>query len=325
MIADLLMLIPHHRFVLEALRTSLIDIHPNAAWVQNGITIAGGNGEGNRANQLNYPRDLYIDENQAVYVADRSNHRIMKWVHSATSGQIVAGGNGEGNRANQLNCPWDVIVDEERDNLLICDFGNNRLVRWPRRNGTTKGETMISNIACTSLTLDENDFLYVVDGGKHEVRRYRMGSSEGKVVAGGNGKGNRLDQFSLPSYVFVDQDRSVYVSDYENHRVMKWEEDAKQGIIVAGKNGKGSGLTQLYGPRGVFVDNLGTVYVVDQWNHRIIRWPTGSTQGSVIAGGNGFGGKPNQLSYPVGLLFDQYRNLYVVDKDNNRVQKFSIK
>ena len=41
----------------------------------------------------------------------------------------------------------DVIVDKERDNLIICDNGNRRVVRWPRRNGTS-GETIISNIDC---------------------------------------------------------------------------------------------------------------------------------------------------------------------------------
>ena len=48
---------------------------------------------------------------------------------------------------------------------------------------------------------------------KHEVRRYRRGESQGTVVAGGNGDGNRLDQLSDPQYVFVDRDHSVYVSE----------------------------------------------------------------------------------------------------------------
>ncbi|CAF4854211.1 unnamed protein product, partial [Rotaria sp. Silwood2] len=99
--------------------------------------------------------------------------------------------------------------------------------------------------------------------GKHEVRRYQRGESQGTVVAGGNGSGNRLDQLSRPHYVFVDRDHSVYVSDWENDRVMKWVEGAKQGIVVAGGQGQGNGLTQLYYPQGVVVDQLGTVYVAD--------------------------------------------------------------
>ena len=247
----------------------------------------------------------------------------MEWKSGATSGQVVAGGNEEGSGDHQLSYPQDVTVDKERDSLIICDCSNRRVVRWPRRNGTS-GETIISNISCRGLTMDENGSLYVTDGGKDEVRRYRRGESQGTVVAGGNGSGNRLDQLSSPTCVFVDRDHSVYVSEYGNTRVMKWVEGAKQGIIVAGGQGEGNGLIQLCNPWGVVVDQLGTVYVADCGNDRIMRWVKGATQGSVIVGGNGKGGQSNQLNGPFGLSFDRHGNLYVVDSGNHRVQKFNI-
>ncbi|CAF5010944.1 unnamed protein product, partial [Rotaria sp. Silwood1] len=229
---------------------------------------------------------------------------------------LVACGHGQGSEDHQLNYPRDVIIDKERDCLIICDYSNKRVVRWPRRNGTS-GETIISNISCLGLTMDENGSLYVVDHGKDEVRRYRRGESQGTVVAGGNGDGNRLDQLSWPRYVFVDRDHSVYVSDQNNHRVTKWVEGAKQGIVVAGGQGQGNGLTQLSYPAGVVVDELGTVYVADWGNDRIMRWSKGATQGSVIVGGNGEGGQSNQLNGPIGLSFDRHGNLYVVDYRNH--------
>ena len=266
---------------------------------------------------------MYIDGDQPIYIADQLNHRIIEWKWNATSGQVVAGGNEKGNEAHQLSNPLDVIVDKDRDNLIICDNGNRRVVRWPRRNGTS-GETIISNIDCIGLTMDENGSLYIIDWEKHEVRRYRRGESQGTVVAGGNGNGNRLDQLSYPTYVFVDRDHSVYVSDCGNHRVMKWMEGAKQGIVVAGGQGKGNSLRQLSYPEGVVVDQLGTVYVVDDANDRIVRLVKGATQGNVIVGGNGRGGQSNQLNVPIGLSFDRHGNLYVVDNGNHRVQKFNL-
>ncbi|CAF3885322.1 unnamed protein product [Rotaria sp. Silwood1] len=305
------------------MRASSIDIHPNATWSKNGITVAGGNGYGSEINQLKTPGSLDVDDDQTIYVADCENHRIVEWKSGATNGEVVVGGNGEGNGAHQLKFPRDVIIDKENDSLIISDFGNNRVVRWPRRNGT-RGETIISNIACFGLTMDDNGYLYVVDNQNHEVRRYKIGDTNGTVVAGGSGKGNRPDQLSNPRYVFVDRDHSVYVSDSWNHRVMKWKEDAKQGIIVAGRPGRGNSLTQLNYPFGVVVDQLGTVYVADGENHRIMRWPKEATQGSVIIGENGYGNQSNQLNWPIGLSFDRHGNLYVVDHENNRVQKFNI-
>ncbi|CAF2834290.1 unnamed protein product [Rotaria sp. Silwood2] len=315
---------PYFCFISAPLRASAIDIQSNAKWRQNGLIVAGGNGQSSGIDQLNLPCGLFVDDDQTIYVADQCNHRIVEWKCDATNGQVVAGGNGSGNEAHQLNYPYDVIIDKERDSLIISDYSNRRVVRWPRKNGTS-GETIISNISCIGLTMDENGSLYVADYGKCEVRRYKIGDTEGTVVAGGNGKGNRLDQLSSPYYVFVDRDHSVYVSENGNHRVMKWEEGAKQGIVVAGSQGQGNSLTQLSCPRGVVVDQLSTVYVVDRDNHRIMRWPKGAIQGSVIAGGNGSGAQSNQLSYPYGLSFDRHGNLDVVDQGNHRVQKLNIK
>ncbi|CAF3844630.1 unnamed protein product [Rotaria sp. Silwood1] len=247
----------------------------------------------------------------------------MEWKWGAMIGQVVAGGNGPGSGTYQLSDPRDVIVDKDTDSLIISDYSNKRVVRWPRQNGTN-GETIISNIHCIGLTMDENASFYVIDNENDEVRRYQRGESQGTVIAGGNGTGNRLDQLSDPQYVFVDRDHSVYVSDLGNHRVMKWLEGAKEGIVVAGGQGEGNDLTQLSHPRGVVVDQLGTVYVADVGNDRIMRWPKGATQGSVIIGGKGAGKQSNQLDGPFGLSFDRYGTLYVVDLGNYRVQKFNI-
>ena len=267
---------------------------------------------------------MYIDDDQTIYVADSVNHRIMEWKNGAINGQTAAGGNGNGNRNDQLNYPTNVIIDKENDCFIICDKENRRVVRWPRRNGKS-GETIISNIYCHDLIMDNDGFLYVSDWSKDEVGRWKIGETSGTIVAGGNGQGNRLDQLNDPYSIFVDEDRSVYVSDEKNHRVMKWLKDAKEGIIVAGGQGLGDSLKQLYNPSGIIVDQLGNVYVADQkHNHRVMRWLKGAKEGTIVVGGNGEGEQPNQFSYPTDLSFDQQNNLYVVDWENHRVQKFGV-
>jgi len=312
----------HLSISVTPLRGSSVDIHPNARWQQNGVIVAGGYGAGSGINQLSGPWGLYVDDDQTVYVADRGNHRIVEWKSGATSGRVVAGGNGHGNGAHQLYDPVDVIVDKETDSIIIADYVNRRVVRWPRQNGTS-GETIVSGIACVGLTMDSNGSLYVNDETNAQVRRYRRGESQGTVVAGGNGNGNHLNQLAGPQYTFVDRDYSVYVSDLGGQRVMKWTEGAKVGITVAADQGAGNDLKQLHYPQGVVVDQLGTVYVADKWNHRIMRWPKGATQGSVIVERSSQD-QANQLNLPLGLSFDRHGNLYVVENGNARVQRFDI-
>ncbi|CAF4683128.1 unnamed protein product, partial [Rotaria sp. Silwood2] len=261
----------------------------NARWTQNGVTVAGGHGEGSATNQLSCPCGLFVDDDQTIVIADYWNHRIIQWKKDDTNGQVVAGGNGTGKRLDQLNYPTDVLIDKETDSLIICDRENRRVVRWSRRSGTTQGEILIDNVNPWGLTMDDQRYLYISDYEKHEVRRYQIGDKNGTIVAGGNGKDDGLNQLNFPTYIFVDQQQTVYVSDNENHRVMKWHKGAKEGIVVAGDQGYGSTLTQLYYPNGLFVDTLGTIYVADSWNNRVMRWPKGAKQGTVIVGGNGYG------------------------------------
>ncbi|CAF2081110.1 unnamed protein product, partial [Rotaria magnacalcarata] len=302
------------------------NIPANAKWAQNGVTTAGGHGDGNATNQLNEPCGLVVNDDQTLVVVDRVNHRIMQWKNGdTTNGQVVAGGKGAGNGSHQLDLPTDVLIDKETDSLIICDRKNGRVVRWSRRSGTTQGEILIDNIRCYGLAMDEQRYLYVSDIGKNEVKRYLLGEKNGTLVAGGNGQGAGLNQLNGPTYLFVDRQRNVYVPDYENHRVMKWDKGATEGIVVAGGQGRGSALTQLSSPQGLFVDALGTLYVADTWNHRVMRWTQGDKKlGTVMVGGNGAGAGVNQFILPIGLSFDRYGNLYVVDCDNHRVQRFSI-
>ena len=303
----------------------MLTLPTNARWSQNGVTVAGGNGRGNAANQLACPCGLDIDDdNQSIVIADRQNHRIVEWKMGANNGKVIAGGRGEGNRLDQLNSPADVLIDKEMNSLFIADRWNERILRCSRRQGTTHGEVIVENVWCERLAIDHQRYLYVSDIEKHEVRRYTIGDKNGIVVAGGNGKGNQLNELNHPTYLFVDEEQAVYVSDNNNHRVIKWNKGAKEGIVVAGRGGQGSALTQLYYPNGLFVDTSGTIYVADSGNHRVMRWPIGAQQGTVIVGGNGDGNAANQLSYPVALSFDPHCNLYVADCYNHRVQRFDL-
>ena len=303
----------------------MLTLPTNARWSQNGVTVAGGNGDGNALNQLDEPHGLDIDDdNQSIVIADCVNHRIVEWKIDAINGKVIAGGQGQGNRLDQLYWPTDVLIDKETNSLFIADRGNRRVLRWSRRQETTQGEVIVDNVVCEGLAIDHQRYLYVSDIENHEVRQYTVGDKNGIVVAGGNGQGNQLNQLNWPTYLFIGEEQAVYVSDTYNHRVMKWNKGANQGIVAAGGQVKGSALTQLFHPNGLFVDTSSTIYVADRFNHRVIRWPKGAQKGSVIVGGNGVGNAPNQLKYPVALSFDRHFNLYIVDSLNHRVQRFDI-
>ena len=298
-------------------------IKSDSIWKRYGVTVAGGNGPGAGISQLNLPYLLFLDNNRFLYIVEWSNHRVTKWKLGNTVGQIVAGGNGKGGRNDQLSNPHGIVIDRGRESIFISDHGNGRIVQWSLQ-GARSGKTIISGVSSSGLTMDEQGFLYVSDYLRNEVRRWRVGDSHGTLVAGGNGKGNRLNQLYGPRQIFVDQNHSVYVPEWYNHRVMKWVKGATEGIVVAGGQGKGNALSQLNYPEAVIVDQLGTLYIADRYNHRIVRWRKGATAGEVLVGGNGAGSRSDQLNHPTDLLFDRQGNLFVADHYNHRVQCFDL-
>lgn len=59
----------------------------------NGTTVAGGNGQGSGAHQLNTPLSVYISKKTGdiyIYIADSNNRRVQRWDPGVTSGVTIA-------------------------------------------------------------------------------------------------------------------------------------------------------------------------------------------------------------------------------------------
>ena len=103
-------------------------------WNSTGITIAGVTTVPGTDNMhLNTPSDLALDYKGTMFIADRNNHRIQKYVRGSMNGTTVAGfGNGTSSTSLYgLNQPIHVIVDDE-ENLYISNPGSARILYWPR-------------------------------------------------------------------------------------------------------------------------------------------------------------------------------------------------
>ncbi|CAF0842500.1 unnamed protein product [Rotaria sordida] len=96
---------------------------------REGIVVAGGNSSGNSLTQLSSPKGMTVDQLGTIYIADSSNHRIMRWLQGARQGSIVVGGNGKGIEANQLCYPIGLTFDRQ-GNLYVVDNGNYRVQRF---------------------------------------------------------------------------------------------------------------------------------------------------------------------------------------------------
>jgi sugar lactone lactonase YvrE len=291
------------------------------SYTVNGITIAGGNGGGGKANQLNQPISITVDKSGNLYVADQENHRVQRWAPGAAFGVTVAGGNGAGNNPNQFNQPFGVAVDDN-GNLYVTDMLNHRVQRWAP--GATEGVTVAGSNGVggnasqfdrpAGIIIDESGNLYVADGNNHRIQQFSptidatytpaeagtytatvrtfngctagaapVAVTEGlpATLSGGGCVGSPLT-LNI-AYPAAD------IVWRKGTAVVKTTFAAypANGVSAAGGNGEGSSAAQLSRPYGVAADGSGNVYVADVLNHRIQKWAPGAAAGVTVAGGNG--------------------------------------
>ncbi|CAF0986912.1 unnamed protein product [Didymodactylos carnosus] len=181
---------------------------------ENLTVIAGGNGRGNRTDQISQCFGLFVTDNDYLYLADYDNHRIMKWPTSgkAKKGEIVL------QQGDQFS-PVDLFVD--KNNMLYVVDQNQDQVQLFTEYDSTEGTTLAggqgrgSNYdqlrVPRSLLVVMNDnctTLYVLDTGNDRILKWSSLSwgkgAAGTVVVGGNGRGNQSNQFNSPGGIVRD-------------------------------------------------------------------------------------------------------------------------
>ncbi len=122
--------------------------------------MAGGNGGGGALNQLNGPSNIFVDDNEDIYISDTNNHRILKWKKDSNFGIKVAGTGSMGSAINNLQIPYGVFLDQT-GNVYVGDEGNHRVLKFNADNilipATSNSATQ--NITSKTLLISEDNFL----------------------------------------------------------------------------------------------------------------------------------------------------------------------
>jgi sugar lactone lactonase YvrE len=101
-----------------------------------GVGTHGFSGDGGQATlaHLSFPRDVVVDQQGTLYVADTENHRIRRigtdGIITTVAGSATSGFSGDGAQATsaRMSFPRGVVLDDA-GNLYITDSGNRRIRR----------------------------------------------------------------------------------------------------------------------------------------------------------------------------------------------------
>lgn len=271
--------------------------------------LAGQAGEQNgtrSASRFRRPRQVVVDLDGVVFVADTGNHCIRKIATDGTVTTLAGAGvpgivDAQGIAA-RFNSPSDLTLAPD-GNLVVTDSGNHR-IRLITPTGlvtTLAGDTSpglrdgLGNDARffkpMGIAVDRAGRLYVADQGNHALRvliRNADGSVSVQTLSGFEGIPGYRDgaaataQFNEPAGVSVDGDNRIYICDKGNSLIRRLDPDGQvrtyAGLVTGTpprpRSGFADGLvaqTLFSAPESVVVDLSGYVHVVDTGNHCLRR------------------------------------------------------
>ncbi|CAF2697913.1 unnamed protein product [Rotaria sp. Silwood2] len=326
------------------------DNHRITLWSNGNTTagrlVAGGNGAGSTADKLNGPWGIYVDASNTIYIVDRSNHRVQRWLFGASFGDTVAGSTSDaGPWSYQLSSPTTITMDIY-GYIYIMDYSNTRVQKW--WPGASYGSTVASAALGNAygLALDLLGDIVVADTSNSRVVKFSLvclatttttaapatqpiiplcptaaWNQSFSIGAGAtSAPGNTATLINSPYDIAFDGYDNMYVADFNNNRIQKFPYGSFVGSTVAGFTlTAGSTRAQLYYPTAIAVSPNGTMFIVDHYNFRVLKWQDEDPLGYVVAGGRGLGSTYDKLGYCAGIFVDEHYNVYVSDNSNNRV------
>ncbi len=83
---------------------------PTATWNPNGITFA------NQSILGDYPRAIFVNTNNTIYVANRQNNQILVWNEGSESPTKIVSGNFTGPNSTFVTSNGDIYIDDGEEN-----------------------------------------------------------------------------------------------------------------------------------------------------------------------------------------------------------------
>ena len=289
---------------------------------------------------LNAPTDIFIDNNDFLYIADTGNNRIIKLNEN---GDVISVFTGPDELP--FNGPQGVYVDKD-GSIFVADSNNNRIVqlsssgKYITEYRKPKSPLITDSFAYNPTKIYINDIGYI-----YSIRYQSLmmmdayNNFQGYVGAAPVG----FDLINLLVRMFatreqrlklvikqpppitnfvIGRDGMIYATSLDKGSMIKKINSVGTNIYPSGSYGEPiiSDLTQTQPILAdIAVDGHGIVTVIQQNNQMIYQY---DQDGKLLGAFGGKGEGRGFFSDPVSVAVDSKNHLYVLDKDLKRIQKF---
>ena len=278
---------------------------------------------------LRNPRDLAIDAEGNVYVADTENRRVLVFDTDGLQRRII----GEG----VIGVPWGVAVSPLDGNIYVANtfpLETNSIMVFnpegdlvnqfgqfgrPSDPNFTEAATMFGP---RNITVDLDGYIYVVDTGGHRVRIYDPEFNHIRDIGGeGTGFGQMLEPVGIVVHHISGE---IYVAETWNRRISVYNREGT--ILRTWEVNMWEGTTVTSQRPYLAVSPDGTIILVadmdaSEGNNgpRVVAY---DLSGQAILSFNATGGSPFFVDAVAGIDVAPDGRVYVVDSATSRVVVF---
>lgn len=299
---------------------------------------------GTEDGQFASPRDVAVDGDGNIYVADAENNRIQKF-SSTGVWQWSEGGLLQG--PDTLNTPIGLTWDDQFDQLLVASTGQS-LIKAYDATGTRlwnspTGDALGAH-GMRDVSRGPDGRLWVSAYKENQVKVYDANGTNGAISnttpvwvlgTGGPLTGDWVNQLNSPyNVVFSADGDTVYVSDTGTGRIARWDISGAQPQWLSPWAGRcsihpqpcadpatGQDEGKFNHLRRVAIDESGDVYAADFWGGGF--WVFDST-GDPTHAIEGASAPVPGFAEPYAVDVNRSSGeVYVMDRLNHRIQRFS--
>ena len=231
---------------------------------------------GKKAEGVQLPTDIVVDENGTIYIADIEGRCV--WVYGK-NGNLLYKIKPEGNedlflpRSIDINSnghlvilSYDKIWKMKTDGDVIAKYGGSG-----EGDGQLGAEGSEFYIGPSGLSLDGNDNIYVSDTINNRIQIFDKNGKFLKKITNDDVNG----VFTQLLDIKVDSKGFIYITDGSSYYILKLNKDGKVVERIGGKGGQKGKFGLMgeingnYGPSALAVNPDGYLYAVDPYNHRV--------------------------------------------------------
>lgn len=332
--------------------------HRVVAFDLGGRFLKAFGSQGSGPGQFKNPYDVGLDAAGHVFVADDSNHRVLKFGVLPNYGYLARWGS-YGDGLGQLQYPRSIAVDAP-GNQYVANTGANRIEVFdvngtPVRNFGSSARAAGHFIAPLGVAADASGVVAVADSVDGRIELFGPDRTP-LAVWGSPSPGPTI--LPNPAALAFDTAGTAYVLDQNRGRILVFDRAGNVKRTIASS---GNGPGQLSAPSAIAIDGSGRLYVADTGNGRIARFTTGGdylgaigdfsgvrgiavtpdggtiyaadgstsriyvldAAGAEVASFGGKGKKAGQFDAPAQIGLAPDGTLWVADKGNSRVQAFA--